>query len=126
MEESLGFVGITGVLPHGTETAGDLKNATLSLQLLNSLSAAEASVFWLTSIKTLVEGGNLQAPPVCLCRRFMEQQKWPSQVTLSKDRAQLQWLQPKPSPPETTALLYKQGPCCIHERTKELHNSLRT
>ncbi len=56
---------------------------------------------------------------VCLCRRFMGQQGQSSLVSLSKARAQLQPSALKPSPPKTTALLHKQGPCCVCERAPD-------
>lgn len=56
---------------------------------------------------------------VCLCRRFMDQEGQSSLVSLSKERAQLQPPTLKPSPPKTTALLHKQGPCCVCERTPD-------
>lgn len=56
---------------------------------------------------------------VCLHRRFMDPQGPSSQVSLSKERAQLHRPTLKPSPPETTAPLYKQGPCCVGEKTTD-------
>lgn len=76
--------------------------------------------------KMFADGGSLQDVSsgcmlltVCLCRRFMGQQGQSSLVSLSKERAQLQPPTLKPSPPKTTALLQKQGPCCVCERTPD-------
>lgn len=49
----------------------------------------------------------------------MDPQGTSSQVSLSKERAQLHRPTLKPSPPETTAPLYKQGPRCVGEKTTD-------